>query len=65
MHMDPTAIVVGSQYSSSHARSALPDAPVVERPAATQPARPRSATAALLMRMALRLDPFARPTQQM
>ena len=55
--MDLTAIVIGSQSSSSHARSALPDAPVVERPLMTRPARPRSATAALLMRVAVRLDP--------
>jgi hypothetical protein len=55
--MDPTAIVIGSQSSSSHARSALPDAPVVERSVETRPARPRSATAAVLMRVAVRLDP--------
>lgn len=55
--VDLTAIVIGSQSSSSHARSGLPDAPVVERPVASRPARPRSATAALLMRMAVRLDP--------
>ena len=58
--MDLTAIVIGSQCSSSHARSGLPDAPVVERPVASRPARPRSATAALLMRMAVRLDPELR-----
>lgn len=55
--VDLTAIFIGSQSSSSHARSGLPDAPVVERPVASRPARPRSATAALLMRMAVRLDP--------
>jgi len=55
--VDLTAIVIGSQCRSSHARSGLPDAPVVERPVASRPARPRSATAALLMRMAVRLDP--------
>ena len=54
--MDPTAVVVASQSSSSHARSALPGAPVIES-AESRRARPRSATAALLRRMAARLDP--------
>jgi hypothetical protein len=64
--MDPTAIVIGSRSCSSHARSALPDAPVVERSVESRPARPRSVTAALLVRMAARLDSsVARATQQM
>jgi hypothetical protein len=64
--MDTTAIFIASQSRSSHARSALPDAPVVDRPAENRPARTRSAAAALLMRMAVRLDPrFTASTPQM
>jgi hypothetical protein len=64
--MDTTAVFIAAQTKSSHARSALPDAPVVERPAATRPARARTASAALLMRMAVRLDPrFTASTPQM
>jgi hypothetical protein len=56
--MDPTAIVVGSQSCSSRARSALPDAPVVEkREEVRRPARPKRAAAGFLRRFAARLDP--------
>jgi hypothetical protein len=55
--MDPTAIVVGSQSSSSHARSALPDAPVIKRAVESRPARPKRAAATVLRRFAARLDP--------
>ena len=64
--MDSTAIFIAAQSRSSHARSALPDAPVVESSAARRPARARSASAALLMRLAVRLDPrFTASTPQM
>ena len=55
--VDATAIVIGSQSSSSHARSALPNAPVIDRPAESSPARPRRAAATVLRRFAARLDP--------
>jgi hypothetical protein len=55
--VDPTAIVIASQSSSSHARSALPKAPVVERPLKSRPARPKRAAATVLRRFAARLDP--------
>ena len=55
--MDPTAIVVGSQSCSSHARSALPSAPVVERREEPRPARPKRAAATVLRRFAAKLDP--------
>jgi hypothetical protein len=56
--VDPTAIVVASQSSASPARSALPDAPVVESPgAARRPARRKAVAATLLRRLAARLDP--------
>jgi hypothetical protein len=64
--MDTTAIFIAAQSRSSQARSALPDAPVVDRSAENRPARTRSAAAALLMRMAVRLDPrFTASTTQM
>jgi hypothetical protein len=64
--MDTTAVFIAAQSRSSHARSALPDAPVVESPAASRPTRARTASAALLMRMAVRLDPrFTASTPQM
>ena len=38
--MNPLAVVIASQTAASHARSALPRAPVIEQPAATlRPAR--------------------------
>ena len=55
--MDPTAIVVGSRSCSSHARSALPSAPVVDKPEQPRPARPKRAAATVLRRFAARLDP--------
>lgn len=55
--MDPTAIVIGSQSCSSHARSALPGAPTVERPLERRPARPKRVAATVLRRFAARLDP--------
>jgi hypothetical protein len=55
--MDPTAIVIGSRSSSGHARSALPDAPVIQRPVESRPARPKRAAATVLRRFAARLDP--------
>jgi hypothetical protein len=55
--MDATAVVVASMCSSSHARSALPGAPVVEQRAGKRRARPRRAAAGLLRRVAVRLDP--------
>ena len=35
--MDATHIVIGSQANASHARSALPDAPVIKRAVETIP----------------------------
>jgi hypothetical protein len=55
--VDPTAIVIGSQSCASHARSALPGAPRVERPVESRPARPKRAAATALRRFAARLDP--------
>jgi hypothetical protein len=55
--VDPTALVVASQSRTSHARSALPHARVIDLPAQSRPARPKSAAAALLRRFAARLDP--------
>jgi hypothetical protein len=55
--IDPTPILVASHSSSDHARSALPGAPVIERPAEAQPLRPKRAAATLLRRVAARLDP--------
>jgi hypothetical protein len=53
--MTPLAVVVASQRATSHARSALPHAPVLEQPAGARPARPKQAPAALLRRVTLRL----------
>jgi hypothetical protein len=55
--IDPTPILVASHSCADHARSALPGAPVIERPAETQPVRPKRAAATLLRRAAARLDP--------
>jgi len=33
--MNPLAVVIASQCAASHARSALPRAPMIEQPAAT------------------------------
>jgi hypothetical protein len=44
--MDSLAITLASRCATSHARSALPRAPVIEQPAAT-----------LVRRIAARLDP--------
>jgi hypothetical protein len=55
--VDPTAIVVAAQSSTSHARSALPGAPVTAESATSRPARPKSVAAALLRRFAARLAP--------
>ena len=55
--MDLTALVIGSQSCASHARSALPAAPVVEKRERPQPARPKRAAATALRRFAARLDP--------
>jgi hypothetical protein len=55
--MDATAIVIGSQSRSSHARSALPGAPVIQPPVESRPARPKRAAATVLRRFAARLDP--------
>lgn len=56
--MDLTPIVIGSQSCSSHARSALPSAPVVEKPEeVARPVHPKRAAATLLRRFAARLDP--------
>jgi hypothetical protein len=55
--VDPIAVVVASQRSTNHARSALPAAPVIEEGKQTAPARPRRAAAAALRRLAVRLDP--------
>jgi hypothetical protein len=65
--MDTTAVFIAAQTRSSHARSALPGAPVLEIPAASRrPARARTASASLLMRMAVKLDPrFTASTPQM
>ena len=46
MTMNPLGAVIASQCASSHARSALPRAPVIEQPAAT-----------LVRRFAARLGP--------
>jgi hypothetical protein len=55
--VDATHIVIGSQSSSSHARSALPHAPVIQRQVESRPARPKRAAATVLRRFAARLDP--------
>ena len=55
--MDATHIVIGSRASASHARSALPHAPVIERRVESRPARPKRAAATVLRRFAARLDP--------
>jgi hypothetical protein len=55
--VDLTAILIGSQRSTSHARSALPGAPVVERQEKTPATRPKRAAASVLRRFAARLDP--------
>ena len=55
--MDPTAVVVASQSCLSHARSALPGAPLVQPRAPKPRARPRRAAVGLLRRFAVRLDP--------
>jgi len=55
--MDPTAVILASQSCTSHARSALPGAPVTEKPEETRPARPKRAAATVLRRFAARLDP--------
>ena len=44
--MNPLAVVIASKSATSHARSALPWAPVIEQPAAT-----------LVRRVATRLGP--------
>jgi hypothetical protein len=44
--MNPLAVVIASKSATSHARSALPWAPVIEQPAAT-----------LVRRVAARLGP--------
>jgi len=44
--MNPLAVVIASKTATSHARSALPWAPVIEQPAAT-----------LVRRVAARLGP--------
>jgi hypothetical protein len=44
--MNPLAVVIASRCATSHARSALPRAPVIEQPAAT-----------LVRRVAARLGP--------
>jgi hypothetical protein len=56
--MNSLGVVIASQSARSHARSALPGAPVVEgRVRVTRPARPKRAAATLLRRFAARLDP--------
>jgi hypothetical protein len=55
--VDPLAVVVASQRSTNHARSALPAAPVIEQRKQMEPARPRRAAATVLRRLAVRLDP--------
>jgi hypothetical protein len=55
--MDATLIVIGSRANASHARSALPHAPVIERQLESRPARPKRAAATVLRRFAARLDP--------
>jgi hypothetical protein len=55
--VDATPIVVASQTRSSHARSALPGAPVVDKREQARPARPKRAAATVLRRFAARLDP--------
>jgi hypothetical protein len=56
--MNPLGVVLASQRSTSHARSALPGAPVLEKPEEVRrPARPKRAAATLLRRFAARLDP--------
>jgi hypothetical protein len=52
--MDLLPVVIVSRTSSSHARSALPDAPV--RPTVLAPAPSKRATATLLRRLADRVD---------
>jgi hypothetical protein len=55
--VDATHIVIGSQANASHARSALPHAPVIQRQVKSRPARPKRAAATALRRFAARLDP--------
>jgi hypothetical protein len=54
--MDPTTIVIGSQSSARQAGSALPDAPVIERPIESRRARPKRAAATFLRRLADRIE---------
>jgi hypothetical protein len=49
--VDPTPVIIASRTSSPHARSALPNAPVLEAPAPS-----KRATATLLRRLADRID---------
>jgi hypothetical protein len=56
--MDALGVVIGSQRSASHVRSALPNAPVAEKPEQVRrPVRPKRVAATLLRRFAARLDP--------
>jgi hypothetical protein len=55
--VDATHIVIGSRANASHARSALPHAPVIQRQVESRPARPKRAAATVLRRFAARLDP--------
>ena len=55
--VDATHIVIGSLANASHARSALPHAPVIERQVESRPVRPKRAAASVLRRFAARLDP--------
>lgn len=50
--MDPLLVIVASRPNQSHARSALPSAPVLE----TQRAPSKKAAATLLRRLADRID---------
>jgi hypothetical protein len=54
--VDATLIVIGSRANGSHARSALPHAPVIERQVESRPARPKRVAATVLRRFAARLD---------
>jgi hypothetical protein len=64
--MEPIAILLAVQRTHEQARSALPDAPVVPEPPHRQAPATRKAMAALLRRVADRLNPVpltARPEQ--
>jgi hypothetical protein len=54
--VDLTPVIIASRTSSSHARSALPDAPVSDLATSAAPAPSKRATATLLRRLADRID---------